>query len=126
MRMSDWSSDVCSSDLNDHSGGYHYLGAGGFSAPGVPITPFGITVFGGQVPSDRRDLANNFDPRNSVRFWGVSGRINYALTDEIDLVSLTAYRKLKYQTASDIDRSEERRVGKEWVSTCRSRWARYH
>src|SRR3546814_14351357 len=24
------------------------------------------------------------------------------------------------------DRSEERRVGKEWVSTCRSRWAPYH
>src|SRR3546814_14859782 len=23
-------------------------------------------------------------------------------------------------------RSEERRVGKEWVSTCRSRWSRYH
>src|SRR3546814_16170850 len=23
-------------------------------------------------------------------------------------------------------RSEERRVGKEWGSTCRSRWARYH
>src|SRR3546814_20860265 len=26
----------------------------------------------------------------------------------------------------DRDRSEERRVGKEWVSTCRSRWAPYH
>src|SRR3546814_5505615 len=24
------------------------------------------------------------------------------------------------------DRSEERRVGKEWVSTCRSRWSPYH
>src|SRR3546814_15816538 len=23
-------------------------------------------------------------------------------------------------------RSEERRVGKEWVSTCRSRWSQYH
>src|SRR3546814_17007323 len=23
-------------------------------------------------------------------------------------------------------RSEERRVGKEWVSTCRSRWSTYH
>src|SRR3546814_13057667 len=23
-------------------------------------------------------------------------------------------------------RSEERRVGKEWVSTCRSRWSMYH
>src|SRR3546814_13927513 len=26
----------------------------------------------------------------------------------------------------DIDRSEERRVGKECVSTCRSRWSPYH
>src|SRR3546814_19747061 len=25
-----------------------------------------------------------------------------------------------------IVRSEERRVGKEWVSTCRSRWSPYH
>src|SRR3546814_12632252 len=25
-----------------------------------------------------------------------------------------------------VARSEERRVGKEWVSTCRSRWSRYH
>src|SRR3546814_12471163 len=25
-----------------------------------------------------------------------------------------------------IGRSEERRVGKEWVSTCRSRWSPYH
>src|SRR3546814_14777266 len=26
----------------------------------------------------------------------------------------------------DVDRSEERRVGKECVSTCRSRWSPYH
>src|SRR3546814_17415835 len=25
-----------------------------------------------------------------------------------------------------IERSEERRVGEEWVSTCRSRWSPYH
>src|SRR3546814_15406821 len=28
--------------------------------------------------------------------------------------------------ALDLDRSEERRVGKECVSTCRSRWSPYH
>src|SRR3546814_15069911 len=28
--------------------------------------------------------------------------------------------------AADSTRSEERRVGKECVSTCRSRWSRYH
>src|SRR3546814_16851439 len=34
-----------------------------------------------------------------------------------------------YRVGSDSDtkgRSEERRVGKECVSTCRSRWSRYH
>src|SRR3546814_17502318 len=30
------------------------------------------------------------------------------------------------QAGSDVGRSEERRVGKEWVSTCRSRWPPYH
>src|SRR3546814_18444 len=29
-------------------------------------------------------------------------------------------------SASSADRSEERRVGKECVSTCRSRWSTYH
>src|SRR3546814_14719021 len=32
---------------------------------------------------------------------------------------------LRYET-TDSDRSEERRVGKECVSTCRSRWSLYH
>src|SRR3546814_16510777 len=27
---------------------------------------------------------------------------------------------------ADVPRSEERSVGKEWVSTCRSRWSPYH
>src|SRR3546814_20070946 len=41
-------------------------------------------------------------------------------------------RLLKYRTAfklcsqAENRRSEERRVGKECVSTCRSRWSRYH
>src|SRR3546814_11790342 len=30
------------------------------------------------------------------------------------------------QHARPVQRSEERRVGKECVSTCRSRWSRYH
>src|SRR3546814_16467299 len=33
---------------------------------------------------------------------------------------------LGVSTPSDVARSEERRVGKECVSTCRSRWAPYH
>src|SRR3546814_13503512 len=40
-----------------------------------------------------------------------------------------AWRRLRasgLSPAFDIKRSEERRVGKECVCTCRSRWSRYH
>src|SRR3546814_17686966 len=35
-------------------------------------------------------------------------------------------RSVKLAPRSTADRSEERRVGKECVSTCRSRWSPYH
>src|SRR3546814_16218314 len=35
-------------------------------------------------------------------------------------------KALAYSNASGLGRSEERRVGKECVSTCRSRWSPYH
>src|SRR3546814_10838696 len=42
-------------------------------------------------------------------------------------MSLTALGVMPYITASIVvQRSEERRVGKECVSTCRSRWSPYH
>src|SRR3546814_13372373 len=41
--------------------------------------------------------------------------------------SLTARKNKKTaQEKKAVDRSEERRVGKECVSTCRSRWSTYH
>src|SRR3546814_19201820 len=39
--------------------------------------------------------------------------------------SLRYLRSYKFDTIK-VDRSEERRVGKECVSTCRSRWSPYH
>src|SRR3546814_7157571 len=66
MRISDWSSDVCSSDLD--------IG-------------------------DRRDVANA-----RLRIAGFRERL----------------------LRRGEDRSEERRVGKECVRTCRSRWSPYH
>src|SRR3546814_6615459 len=67
MRISDWSSDVCSSDLNTDR---HFI-----------VTKFPI--------ADSRGVVS-----------GIGG--------------------------ITVDRSEERRVGKECVSTCRSRWSPYH
>src|SRR3546814_14412279 len=77
MRISDWSSDVCSSDL---VAGDRALSAGGL---------------GGVVGWWRRLL------------WG-------------------GERTILPLGGGGPCRSEERRVGKECVSTCRSRWSPYH
>src|SRR3546814_4739392 len=84
MRISDWSSDVCSSDL-----------AGEVRARHEPELGFRI---GGKI------IARAVDVGDRV----AAG----ALLAELD--------------PDDVRRSEERRVGKECVSTCRSRWSPYH
>src|SRR3546814_1464924 len=48
---------------------------------------------------------------------------NYGIMDFSNKDMDDAFRVVKRQ---DVDRSEERRVGKECVSTCRSRWSPYH
>src|SRR3546814_2586705 len=73
MRISDWSSDVCSSDL--------------LQLPG----------FAGQ-PAIQSDA----------------------------FLDTMRERVLAYVDDQKLTRSEERRVGKECVSTCRSRWSPYH
>src|SRR3546814_11100624 len=51
-----------------------------------------------------------------------------ATVDDIERVNAGLKRMEKAERGEDdaLDRAEERRVGKEWVSTCRSRWAPYH
>src|SRR3546814_15769367 len=71
MRISDWSSDVCSSDL--------------------------------------------LDPAEAVEAL--------ELGQPLDLVRFAAHVRAEHLPHA---RSEERRVGKECVSTCRSRWSPYH
>src|SRR3546814_4873976 len=82
MRISDWSSDVCSSDLFDEIGG---IG----------------------VDQMRRFLGRRRDRRFHAR--------------EADMMFGP---DIGFQPQGL--RSEERRVGKECVSTCRSRWSPYH
>src|SRR3546814_1944536 len=83
MRISDWSSDVCSSDLRA-------IAAGHLFAPSMTSVSL---------------RANNY-----LR--------NYTY----DLIRMLSPRL----TRDAVMRSEERRVGKECVSTCRSRWSPYH
>src|SRR3546814_13064022 len=93
MRISDWSSDVCSSDLDD-SGARPPRGA--------------------QPDRDRLAAA--------VRRPGTGDRAAGALAHRDALPQLSGHRSLGDQIPL---RSEERRVGKECVSTCRSRWSPY-
>src|SRR3546814_10916983 len=78
MRISDWSSDVCSSDLElGYHRGYQYA----------------------------HDSPEGFIPQEY-------------LPDEL--------RGAQFYEPGPLGRSEERRVGIECVSTCRSRWSQYH
>src|SRR3546814_11554609 len=89
MRSSDWSSDVCSSDLGVH----HTL------------------------------LNYYFDDKQKL-YDAVFAR-RAAVTSERRMKALNDYDKATGGKPT-VDRSEERRVGNERVSTCRSRWSPDH
>src|SRR3546814_16991066 len=103
MRISDWSSDVCSSDL--------LVDIALFAAS----HQFGSLNAGHSVTLDL-----------STQFVG-AGRIGEPLDAVVELVRETGRLIfLRGLVVQGEDRSEERRVGKECVSTCRSRWSPYH
>src|SRR3546814_19811572 len=98
MRISDWSSDVCSSDLPDLT-----LGAG---ARRFEQTNDTAAIFSLSIPIP---LFNN-------------GR---AALSQATAERQRADEQRRV-TALDVDqRSEERRVGQECVGTCRYRWSTY-
>src|SRR3546814_16417278 len=63
---------------------------------------------------------------------GPSGLALLAPGPTMDMLALIGFAVLMLVAGLEIDlgmllgRSEERRVGKEWVSTCRFRWSPYH
>src|SRR3546814_3882897 len=96
MRISDWSSDVCSSDLSVANGSLSW------SATWVPHA--GCLSGEGAAPGVRHEPALEAEPVGQPESDGC-------------LVSRSAVFD---------QRSEDRRVGKECVSTFRSRWSPYH
>src|SRR3546814_21042228 len=106
MRISDWSSDVCSSDL---AGATAELELAYTLADGLEYIRTGL---------DAGLNIDEFAPRLSF-FWGIG------MDHFTEIAKLRAGRMLWAKLVKQF-RSEERRVGKECVSTCRSRWATYH
>src|SRR3546814_11918975 len=109
MRISDWSSDVCSSDLA------LYLSPGFAPIPGLSEPALTDRQFD-------EVRAQMITPR---ALGGDSGR-HMAATDMVSPLKETPERPqidLSVAVGNGASRSEERRVGKEGVSTCRSRWS---
>src|SRR3546814_5875931 len=102
MRISDWSSDVCSSDLEIPCFGLTGPEAGS-DAGAIPDT--GVVCKGTYDGKEVLGMKLNFAKR-----W-------------ITLAPIATVVGLAFKLH---DRSEGRRVGKEGVSTCRSRWSPYH
>src|SRR3546814_17797872 len=97
MRISDWSSDVCSSDLFDT-----YLKWAGAD----------------QTLAER---LYTYNVQLSAALYGPLHMLEVVLRNMAD-----ARLAAQHGAAWIDDRSEERRVGKECVSTCRYRWSAYH
>src|SRR3546814_11259806 len=126
MRISDWSPDVCSSDLLPDDRRRRRRLADGHSRL-VDELPFQSAA--GQQFLQR--LAPILAARNRRRAHAAYqiGRIDdlhLALRGElVERIGQTASRNA-VTLRRFVARSEERRVGKECVSTCRSRWSPYH
>src|SRR3546814_2892790 len=69
MRISDWSSDVCSSDLGAHLDSINAYGGGspGQAAPGADDDASGIAVL---TETLRIALASGWRPQRTVKFMG--------------------------------------------------------
>src|SRR3546814_20747627 len=113
MCISDWSSDVCSSDLHLEVFMFKSLLPSAAAAFALLITPV--------AASAHTKLVSSTPAANST----VSKVTSVNLQFNEKIVASTLKTEL-VMTGMPGMRSEERRVGKECVSTCRSRWSRYH
>src|SRR3546814_15983979 len=100
MRISDWSSDVCSSDLNLAYFGVEFAVASRIGS---------VSLFADSVDFLEDALVNLL----------IFAALGWSVIHRARLGMCLAAILLAPGLAT---RSEERRVGKECVSTCRSRW----
>src|SRR3546814_12364598 len=107
MRISDWSSDVCSPDL---------------------VYETGRVLEAGCWAHARRHFYDIHEKRPSAITSHALGTIAELYRIEADIRGKPPDERLavRQARAAPIVRSEERRVGKECVSKCRSRWSPYH
>src|SRR3546814_19398233 len=96
MRISDWSSDVCSSDLEE------FIARGAIKRNAGPARPRGIVDLAGGDDVELGQPAGIGFGRGELRPVG----------RQADAIGVVARK-----------RSDERRVGNKGASTCRTRWS---
>src|SRR3546814_12098608 len=119
MRISDWSSDVCSSDLpyiigNEACERFSFYGMRNILVQFLVSSVILAYIPEGQREGAAKDIFHSFVI--GVYFFPLLGGW---LSDRF-------FGKYDTVLWFSLIRSEERRVGKECVSTCRSRWSPYN
>src|SRR3546814_18414970 len=114
MRISDWSSDVCSSDRLDNGDGHPPAQILNISAYRKAVATSGKRNHNGQHRYFCHSNPEVSDIDRSRESFGEICRahVEYAPADD--------------KPAGQTNRSEGRRVGKEWVSTGKPRWSPTH
>src|SRR3546814_13636129 len=113
MRISDWSSDVCSSDLA--------LGVGELFLE-LRNRAVGKLASAREITTALRLI--EFEPRRVQPLLELGGARDLVL---LGLPARGQFGRLLFEIGEvGLERSDERRVGKECVSTCRSRWSPCH
>src|SRR3546814_13816519 len=127
MRISDWSSDVCSSDL---AGQQH---CGGRDDGATPQYFLHWPRCWSRLCTPHWKICLSF--ASSIRFKKscnerITAMRHFAMNDSTKAMDgrLTGCKRAEKLRSAfvQIRRSEERSVGKKCVSTCRSRWSQYH
>src|SRR3546814_2951367 len=124
MRISDWSSDVCSSDLKARE----------LKAAQAEAADLAGLVGDSASDAEMRELAQEELATAEVRIAALDRELKVLMLPKDAADEKNAILEVRAGTggeeaalfAADLFRSEERRVGKECVSTCRSRWSPYH
>src|SRR3546814_15606378 len=126
MRISDWSSDVCSSDLSRFR--IRILGFTDTTAWLPAHTARGRTPRFGQRAKQINRIRQILRGITMARVCQVTGKGPMVGNNVSHANNKTKRRFLPNLQSRRfwVERSEERRVGKECVSTCRSRWSPYH
>src|SRR3546814_10990419 len=130
MRISDWSSDVCSSDLCDErrlSASLHHL-----LSNSINFTPAGgrvMVLAEGSRAGVRITVSDSgigIAPEQQARVFSPFHRDDEGVGSSIGGLGLALVRRYVSLLGGPVAlRSVERRVGQECVSTFRSRWLTY-